>query len=306
MSRQTVLVYGITGMTGQRVKDLLNVKFKIVGPPHSHLDLTNKKAVQKNIEDINPDLILYLAGITKVDDAQSNKKLAFLLNAEATKYAARKAAKLDIPFYYVSTDAVFNGKLKTRPYTEKDKTNPVSIYGKSKLAGEKAVLSMSPKNAVIRTIMIYSPYYEHKKDFARFAYESLKYKKQFSGIEDQFINPTYVDDLVNAIAAILQKRAKGIYHVAAKDFTTNYEFLKKIAKAFKFNEKLITKTTFEEFFKDKKAPRQQYSRLSTDKFRKEFGNKQSFSSNKILHTVDEGIKAFKRQVLKLEEPPVDV
>ena len=299
MSRQTVLVYGITGMTGQRVRDLLKEKFKIVGPPHSHLDLINKKAVQKNIEDVSPDLILYLAGITKVDEAQSNKKLAFLLNSEAVNYAAQKAAKLNIPFYYISTDAVFDGKLKNRAYTEKDKTNPISIYGKSKLAGEKAVLSLSAKNAVIRTIMIYSPYFEHKKDFARFAYESLKYKKQFSGIVDQLINPTYVDDLVNAIAAILQKRAKGIYHVAAKDFTTNYEFLRKIAKAFKFNDRLITRTTFEDFFKDKEAPRQQYSRLSTDKFRKEFGNK-------ILHNVDEGIKAFKRQVLKLEEPPVDI
>jgi len=299
MSRQTVLVYGITGMTGQRVRDLLKEKFKIVGPPHSHLDLTNRKAVQKNIEDVSPDLILYLAGITKVDEAQSNKKLAFLLNSEAVNYAAQKAAKLNIPFYYISTDAVFDGKLKNRAYTEKDKTNPISVYGKSKLAGEKAVLSLSPKNAVIRTIMIYSPYFEHKKDFARFAYESLKYKKQFSGIVNQLINPTYVDDLVNAIAAILQKRAKGIYHVAAKDFTTNYEFLNKIAKAFKFDDRLITRTTFEDFFKDKAAPRQQFSRLSTEKFRKEFGDK-------ILHTINQGIKNFKKQIMKLDDQPVDI
>ena len=299
MSRQTVLVYGITGMTGQRVRDLLKEKFKIVGPPHSHLDLTNRKAVQKNIEDVSPDLILYLAGITKVDEAQSNKKLAFLLNSEAVNYAAQKAAKLNIPFYYISTDAVFDGKLKNRAYTEKDKTNPISVYGKSKLAGEKAVLSLSPKNAVIRTIMIYSPYFEHKKDFARFAYESLKYKKQFSGIVNQLINPTYVDDLVNAIAAILQKRAKGIYHIAAKDFTTNYEFLRKIAKAFKFNDRLITRTTFEDFFKDKAAPRQQFSRLSTEKIRKEFGDK-------ILHTINQGIKNFKKQIMKLDDQPVDI
>lgn len=286
-------------MTGTRVAELLREKFKIIGPPHSHLDLTNKKSVQKNIEDVQPNQILYLAGITKVDEAEKNQKLAFILNAEAVKYIAEKAAKLNIPFHYLSTDAVFSGKLKERAYTESDKTNPISTYGKSKLEGEKITLSYSPKNSVIRTIMIYSPNYPLKKDFAKFAYESLKYKKQFTGIVDQFVNPTYIDDLVGAISKILEKRSKGIYHVAATNFTTNYEFLKKIAKAFNFEEKLLTKTTFEEFFKDKVAPRQKYSRLSTKKFQKEFGNK-------ILHSIEQGIKNFKKQIQKLEDQPVDI
>lgn len=297
--KQKILVYGITGMTGSRIAQLLRDKFKIIGPPHSHLDLTSKKSVQKNIEDVQPDQILYLAGITKVDDAEKNPRLAYLLNAEAVRYAAEKAAKLHIHFHYISTDAVFNGKLKNKAYKESDKTNPISVYGKSKLAGEKIVLSLSKKNSVIRTIMIYSPHFSQKKDFARFAYESLKYKKQFSGIVDQFINPTYIDDLVYAISAILEKGAKGIYHVAATDQTTNYDFVKKIANIFRFDEKLITKTTFNEFFKDKPAPRQQYSRLSSNKFKKEFGDN-------ILHTIDQGIKSFKKQISRLEDQPVDI
>jgi len=286
-------------MTGSRISDLLRDKFKIIGPPHSHLDLASKKSVHQNIKDVNPDQIVYLAGITKVDEAEANNKLAFLINEEAVRYAAERAAQLDIPFHYISTDAVFDGKLKKRAYIETDKTNPISVYGKSKLAGEKVTLSLSKKNSVIRTIMIYSPYYPNKKDFARFAYENLKYKKQFAGIIDQFINPTFVDDLVNAIAAILGRGAKGIYHVGAINYTTNYKFLKKIAKAFKFDENLITKTTFEEFFKDKHAPRQQYSRLSTEKFRKEFGNN-------ILHTVERGINTLKNQISKLDDQPVDI
>ena len=298
-NRQKILVYGITGMTGSRVTELLRDQFKIIGPPHFQLDLTNKKMVQKNIKNMQPDQILYLAGITKVDEAEVNQKKTFLLNAEAVRYAAEQAAKLSIPFHFVSTDAVFDGRLKKRAYKEKDKTNPLSVYGKSKLAGEKITLSSSKRNSVLRTIMIYSPNYPHKKDFAKFAYESLKYGKQFSGIIDQVISPTYVDDLVYAIAEILEKRSRGIYHVASIDFTTNYEFLKKIAKAFKLDEKLITKTTFDEFFKGKPAPRQQYSRLSTIKFRKEFGVK-------ILHTINEGINNFKKQIMKLEDQPVDI
>lgn len=297
--RQKILVYGVTGMTGSRVSELLKNQFIIVGPPHFQLDLTNKKMVQKNIRDVQPDQILYLAGITKVDEAELDPKKTFLLNTEAVRFAAEQAAKSNIPFHFVSTDAVFNGELKKRGYKETDRTNPISVYGKSKLAGEKITLSLSKRNSVIRTIMIYSPNYPHKKDFAKFAYESLKYGKQFSGIIDQVVSPTYVDDLVYSIAAILEKRSRGIYHIASVDFTTNYQFLKKIAKVFKLNEKLITKTTFEEFFKDKPAPRQQYSRLSTEKFRKEFGEK-------ILRTINQGIKNFKKQIIKLDDQPVDI
>ncbi len=286
-------------MTGSRVSQLLSKQFKIIGPPHSHLDLLNKKAVQKNIRDVQPDQILYMAGITKVDEAEKNKKLAFALNAEAVKFVAESAKEFNIPLHYISTDAVFDGKQKNKVYKEDSKTNPISIYGKSKLQGEKVVIGISKQNSVIRTIMIYSANFPHRKDFARSAYESLINKRQFSGIVDQIINPTFIDDLVYAIGAILEKRARGIYHVAATDFTTNYGFVKKIAKTFKINEKLIVKTTFDEFFKDKPAKRGQYIRLSTAKFSKEFGTH-------FLHSVDEGIALFKKQIKKLGSSPVDI
>lgn len=286
-------------MTGTRVAQLLKDKFKIIGPPHSHLDLANKREVIKNLEDVKPDHIVYLAGVTKVDEAQKNKKLAFLLNAQIPGYITQVAARLNIPLTYISTDAVFSGKKKGKAYREGDRPNPISVYGKSKLEGERKVLSASKANSVLRTIMIYTSYFPHRKDFARSAYESLKNKKQFSGIVDQVISPTFVDDLVFAIAKIIEKRKKGIYHIASVDRTTNYGFVKKIAQAFKFDKDLITKTTFREFFKDKSAPRQQYSVLETKKFRKEFGDG-------ILHTIDEGIALFGKQTKKLEDQPVDI
>lgn len=297
--KQKILVYGISGMTGTRLSQLLKDKFKIMGPPHSHLDLTKKRAVVKNIKDVAPDQIVYLAGVTKVDDAQRNKRLAYLLNSKVPEYIAKISSKLDIPVNYISTDAVFEGKKKGKAYREDDKTGPISVYGRSKLSGEKAVLAASKQNSVIRTIMIYSSYFPHRKDFARSACEFLKNKREFAGIVDQIISPTFVDDLVWGIAAILKKRPGEIYHLAATDYTTNYGFVQKIAKAFKFDEKLIAKTTFSEFFKDKPAPRQQYSVLNTTKFRKEFGNG-------ILHSIDQGIALFKKQINKLEDQPVDI
>lgn len=299
MSRLKVVVYGITGMVGTRIGQLLSNDFKIIAPPRSHLDLMDKRKVLEHIKDVLPDRIIYSAGLTKVDEAQSNPKLAYLVNAQIPKFISIHAAKFKIPVAYISTDAVFAGTLKKRPYTEKDKPNPMSVYGISKLDGERAVISASRKNCVIRTIMIYSANYPHKKDFARLAYETLSRGEKFQGIVDQVINPTFVDDLVWAIGAVIKKKAKGIYHVAAKDYTTNYGFVEKITKSFSFKKSLIEKVTFDQFFKDKKAPRTQYSWIDTSKFQKEFGHG-------ILHTIDEGISLFKKQLKNVESLPVDI
>lgn len=296
--KQKILVYGITGLLGSRIKDLLSEKYKIIAPPHSHLNLRNIKEVEKNIKDTMPHQIVYAAGLTKVDYCQLHKKEAFDLNYKAVKSIAQEADIFKIPVHYISTDAVFDGKKVQKPYRENDKTNPISVYGKSKLAGEKAVLEASSKNSVIRTIMLYSSSFPHKKDFARLAYDSLKNGEKFVAIEDQVINPTLVDDLVYSIDKILEKKAKGIYHVAATTYTTNYGFAQKIAKAFGFNKNLIVKEKFNVFFKDKPAPRAKFCWLDTTKFKKEFGNN-------ILHNLDESIEIFKKQIEKIGASPLD-
>lgn len=299
MTDEKILIYGITGMLGTRIQELLAKKFKIIGPPHSHLDLLNRRQVRENIKDVGPSQIIYTAGLTKVDHAQTHPKDAYLLNAEAVEYICQAAKPLGIPVHYISTDAVFDGTLKKRPYRENDKTNPVSVYGKSKLEGEKKVLVSSPKNSVIRTIMIYTAFFPHKKDFARLAYETLKRGEKFEGIADQVINPTFVDDIVFAIEKILRVRANGIFHVAATSYTTNLGFTEKIAKTFKFDKNLIQKVSFDEFFQDKPAPRTRYTWLDTTKFQKKFGGN-------ILHSIDRCLALFKKQIEKLDSQPVDL
>lgn len=297
--KQKMIVYGITGMVGARIPQLLSGQFKIIGPPHSHLDLCDEKRVRQHIDDVAVDKILYVAGLTKVDQAQLNPKLAFRLNSGVVENITDHAAKRKIPVIYISTDAVFDGSQYDHPYKETDTPNPLSVYGKSKLVGEKAVLKSSRSNCIVRTIMVYSANYPHKQDFARLAYHCLKNHESFEGIADQIINPTFVDDLVNALAKILEKNARGIYHVAATDFTTNFGFVAKIAKIFNFNKSLITKTYFDEFFKDKPAPRTKCCWLDTTKFRKEFGRG-------ILHTIDDSLKEFKKQIENQQTQPISL
>lgn len=294
-----ILLYGATGMLGNRLRELAGNNFKIVGPPHSHLNLSNKRQVLANLKDVMPDKIVYAAGITRIDFAQQFPKETFKLNHDVVDFIAKECARLNIPVYYISTDAVFDGIQSSRPYNETDKVKPVSVYGKSKLAGEKVVLRASSKNCVIRTIMIYSGNFPHRKDLARAAYESLKNKIPFAGIVDQTVNPTLVDDIVKSIFVLLRNNAHGIYHVAATDHLTNFEFVKKIARAFNFNEKYILKTTFAEFFGGRSAPRAQYSALDSSKFRKQFGEG-------LLKSTNKEIAEFKKQINGLVSSPIDI
>lgn len=297
--RLKIALYGVTGLAGSRIWQLLPENFKVISPPHSHLNLQDTSSVKKHIRQTNPDQIIYAAGLTKVDVAELYPKLAFQLNHQAPAKISKFAAARKIPFIYISTDAIFDGRQYDRPYKETDKPNPLSIYGKSKLYGEQAVMSASSSNVIIRTIMLYSANYPHKKDFARLTHESLKNHENFTAIADQIINPTFVDDFVKAVAVILEKRAKGIYHVAATDSTTNLGFVKKIAKIFNFKNNLITKTYFDEFFKDKPAPRTKCCWLDTAKFRKEFGRG-------ILRPIDQSLQDFKRQIESVEVEPLTI
>ena len=293
-----LIVYGITGLLGSRIWQLCSPRFKIIGPPHTLLNLADFKRVKEHINDTLPDRIIYVAGLTKVDEAEKNPKLAYKLNFEIPAKIASFAKKKRIPLLYVSTDAIFDGRKYDRAYTERDKPNPISVYGKSKLAGEQAIISASATNLILRTIMLYSANYPHKKDFARTAYESLKNHQTFTAIADQIINPTFVDDFVNAMTAAIEKNARGIYHVAAIDHTTNLGFVKKIAKIFNFNKNLITKTYFDEFFQNKPAPRTKYCRLDTTKFQKQFKG--------ILKSTEQSLAEFKKQIESVESEPISL
>jgi len=297
--KQKVLLYGSTGLAGAKILQLLRYKFKIVATPHYQLDLNSKKTILSHLEDVLPNQIIYAAGLTKVDEAEANPIKAFNLNHQIPMFITKHAAKLKIPFHYLSTDAVFNGEKTESPYKETDNPNPISVYGRSKLKGEIAALSASGLNSVIRTELLYTSYYPHKKDFARVAYESLKRQEKFAGVINQVITPTFIDDLVYAVSIILEKKATGIYHIASTDFTTNYGFLLKLAGVFNLNKNLIEKVSFEEFFVGKRAKRARNCWLDTQKFRKKF-------KNHGLREIDASLEDFKKQLFKVESLPIDL
>lgn len=286
-----VLLFGGSGFVGSGIKQFLSDRYQIIAPTHVEVDVTKRDQVVKSIEQTHPDNIIYAVGLTNVDKAEQEPELAYLLNAKIPAVIAKEASSFNIPFLYFSTDAVFDGKNKNRPYQETDKTNPISIYGKSKLLGEEMVLNISNQNIVARLIMPYSTIPSERRNFVSVILHSFKQGERIYGISDQVINPIPVIDIAEALQMLIKNRASGIYHLGATDYVTNIEFIRKLAKIFDYNENLIEEISLEEFFRGKKAQRTKFCWLDTIKIRKKFGND-------MLHTIDEGIMLFKKNLGK--------
>ncbi|MDO8639243.1 MAG: SDR family oxidoreductase [Candidatus Daviesbacteria bacterium] len=289
-----VLIFGGSGLVGSRIRHLLRVKYQIIAPSHLQVDVADKKAVEQIIKISKPNYIIYATGLSSVDKAEQYPKLAYSLNVQAPALIAKFAASIGVPVLYFSTDAVFDGTKSNNPYSEDEKTNPLSEYGKSKLLGEQKVIEASKRNCIARIIMVYSPEITKRKRLVQIALETLKKREKFYGVLDQVVNPIYVDDIVAAVDLLLKSSSNGIFHLGSRDYVTNYEFIKKLAKVFNLNEDLVIGISFKEFFIGK-ALRTQFCWLDTSKFRKKFGEK-------ILHSADEGIHLFKQNLDLLETP----
>lgn len=280
-----ILVYGGSGQIGSVAVKNLSKKFEVVAPTHEQIDVTDRHATIKNIDQVKPDQILYCAGYTNTDGARQEIDKSFLLNCGAVLHIAYCVAKKSIPFHYLSTELVFNGEKSDKPYTEEDLPDPLLINGKTKRLGELATLSTSKKNSVLRLIMCYSAHFAKKSDLARLALSRVQNGQEFTATKDQKVNPIFVETLVEAIGKVLEERGSGIYQLGATDYTTPFEFSQKIIKRFGLNSKLIKPTTFAKFSKTRPEPRPKDQWLNTKKFVKDFGKG-------ILKSVDEGIEDF--------------
>lgn len=294
MKRKKILIFGGSGQIGTVAVKKLGKKFKTISPTHAELDATDRNSVEKYILATKPNQILYIAGYTNTDGAREEAGKAFLLNAGAVLHITRLAAHLNIPFHYLSTELVFNGKKTNMPYTEKDIPDPLLINGKTKVLGELTTLNASKSNSVLRLIMCYSPFYERKMDLARLTAFKLKKGEVFTATVDQLVNPIYVNHLAEAISRILEEGASGIFHLGATDYTTPYEFAKKVAKALNLDETLIKPVKFADFSKTRPELRPKDQWLETKKFRKKFGEG-------ILKSIDESIADFARDYKRLNK-----
>lgn len=263
-----ILVTGSNGQVGSEIKELssdYDYKFYFT---NSHvLDITNHEKVKEYIEKNSINTIINCAAYTAVDKAESDETNADAINHLAVKNLAKIAKEKEIKLIHISTDYVFDGT-NYKPYTEDDATNPQSIYGKTKLLGEEAMLCVNPQNSIIiRTSWVYSSY---GANFVKTMLRLGKEKEQLGVIFDQVGTPTYAKDLAKTILDILPKIANDkveIYHYSNEGVCSWYDFAKEIMRMAKL-ECQINPIETKEYPTPAKRPH--YSLLNKSKIKKDF------------------------------------
>ena len=213
----------ITGCNGQLGSELAKLLPQAILTDVDTLDITNPQAVSDFVKQNNVDLIINCAAYTAVDKAEDNPELAAKINIDGPKNLALSGAKI----IHISTDYVFEGT-NCRPYEPEDETKPVSVYGKTKLAGEQEVLKHAKCAIIIRTAWLYSPY---GGNFVKTMRKLGAEKESISVVNDQIGTPTCAADLAQAIVEIIpqmNESNKGVYHFSDEGVCSWYDFAHEI------------------------------------------------------------------------------
>ena len=235
-----VLVTGANGQLGKCLQDVVNQfqpsNYQFLFLNRSELDISNKELVESFFFSNKIDYCVNCAAYTAVDLAETEAEAAFKANSDAVKYLAVECVEQDATLIQISTDYVFDGE-KTEPYLPEDRTNPINVYGKSKLEGERWALELNPKSIVIRTSWVYSPY---GKNFYTTMLRLMAERDELNIVSDQIGKPTDARDLAQYIYDLIlsQDSHYGIRNFSGNEVMSWYDFAKKIAEENGFSTKL--------------------------------------------------------------------
>lgn len=309
--KQRVLIIGSSGMLGVDLSQELYHDHEVFGADlirrsylagrqasfvvrgFYKLDITKKQNVSAVIKNLNPDVVIHAAAWTDVDGCELDPKRAYRINREGAKNAAYACKAIGATLIYLSTDFVFDGK-KKNPYKETDKTNPLSVYGDSKLKGEEAVKKAAKKYFILRTSWLYG---KRGKNFVDTILAKARSEKVLKVVDDQIGSPTYTKDLAKAIRALISVIARpanrlsslrgreaaeaisktefaslplvarndkyGIYHVSNSGSVSWYDYAKEILKLAKSQTKVVPISSKE---LNRPAKRPKMSILDNSKF----------------------------------------
>lgn len=231
MSIHRILVTGANGQLGWELSQLAASypKFQFVMVDRSVLDLSKPETINAVLDSIAPDVIINPAAYTAVDKAETEKELAYTINAKSVEVMAAYAAAKQIPFISYSTDYVFTGDASS-PYTTDTTIAPLNFYGSTKADGESLAFAANPNTIIIRTSWVFS---SHGNNFVKTMMRFMKERDSLNIVADQKGRPTYAKDLAIATMKMIEaidagKTIKGVYHFANQGETTWFDFAKKI------------------------------------------------------------------------------
>ncbi|PIB90168.1 dTDP-4-dehydrorhamnose reductase [Caulobacter sp. FWC2] len=267
-----ILQFGRTGQVATAVQVAAHGRADIVALSRADCDLENPEAVRAAILAADCDLVLNAAAFTQVDPAEARPDEAFAVNATAPGVMAAACAERGLPFVHLSTDAVFDG-LTDRPYVETDEARPINVYGRSKLAGERAVLAY-PRTTVLRISWVFSRY---GRNYVSFMLRLAREREVLKIVADQFGSPTDGEALADFLVATAPRWAKapaedpafGLFHFANPGEASRFDFAQAAIDRDPHARARLERTSQAAFAEP--APRPPRSPLDTGKLQAVFG-----------------------------------
>lgn len=252
VQKPIIAATGLDGLVGSRIREVLQEKYDFVNLKEGVIDITSAESVQKCVHETQFDVFLHLAAFTNVDSAESERETAWKVNVDGTRNVfdavrtkgakGKKSAK----FIYISTGFVFDGL--SGPYYEDSIPHPVCYYGETKLEGEKIV---GLDGMIVRIDYPYGGHVGYKKDIVENLIDNLREKKPLSGVVDQILTPTYIDDIANALDYLIEHYSPEIYHIVGADNLSGMDVINTIGRVFDLDTSYVQEITFDEFNKGK-------------------------------------------------------
>jgi len=247
-----VLITGSNGLLGQKLADLLTQSQSysvhltssqeepvLAADPavFTRLDITDRRAVAGLVDRVTPSVIVNTAAMTNVDRCETNREQAWRTNVQGVENLVHAAKLTGAHIVQVSTDYVFDGR--NGPYAEDDRPNPLSYYGRTKLASENLLRTSGVNHTIVRTMVLYGQARRVKVNFALWLVRELQAGKSVRVAEDQVGSPTLADDLAFGIVRIIELNRQGVYHLSGPDVISRLEFARRLARVFRLDAKLI-------------------------------------------------------------------
>jgi dTDP-4-dehydrorhamnose reductase len=229
-----ILLTGASGQVGTEFRRTSRGDGEVLSPRRDELDLSDESSVRRYLRTLRPDVVVNAGAYTAVDRAEKERDLCFAVNGAAPTALAEEAAKIGALVFHLSTDYVFDGE-KAGPYCEDDSTNPLGVYGASKVAGERGVVASGGRAVILRTSWVYSL---HGKNFLLTMLRLAKERPELRVVEDQIGSPTSAGQIAAAIHRLIGQLARtaevdfpgGIYHMTAQGVTSWHGFAEAIVK----------------------------------------------------------------------------
>jgi dTDP-4-dehydrorhamnose reductase len=249
-----ILITGASGLLGLNLALEAARDHKVFGQVNSQALNTNAftvvksnllvpGAVQRLLEETQPDWVIHCAALANLDACEADPLQATQLNSEVPRKLAHYVARGGARLLHISTDAVFDGQLGN--YTEEDTPNPLSIYARTKLDGERAVAEEDPR-ALIARVNLFGWSLSGKRSLAEFFFNDLSASMPVMGFTDVYFCPLLANDLAHIFLKMLEARLSGLYHVVSSQCISKYEFGVQIARKFGLDESLIAPTSWQE------------------------------------------------------------